>query len=125
MMMIGTKLNVSLALASPVTAGSAHLSEGTLSSPDPQYQIDNGQINAGGGEVFAFNNTLGTETSSNQAEDNRVGNVFTAVSGANLLTSIAWLPGFNETGAPLPTLTVTAALYTGAPGAGLTLVAVR
>jgi hypothetical protein len=129
-MMIRTKLNVSLALAgilglalaSPVTAGSAHLSGVTFSSPDPQYQIDNGQIDFGGGTILGFNNTLGTETTPNGAEDNWVGNVFTAVSGANLLTSIAWLPGFISDGTALPPLTVTAALYTGAPGAGLTLV---
>ena len=130
--MTRTKLIVGLALAAtvglaradPAKAGSIHLgvSGGTLSSPDPQYQIDNGQF-VSGGFVTGFNNTLGTETTSNQAEDNWVGNVFTARAGANFLTSISWLPGFNENGGALPTLSVTAAAVHRHPGAGLTLVA--
>jgi hypothetical protein len=121
-MIIRTKLNASLALvcilglamARPAQADSVRVS-GSVSG-DPVYQIDDGFINA------IFNNSLGTETTPNLNEDNWVGNVFTAVSGANVLKSIAWLPGSDAFGNPLPSLTITAALYTGAPGAGLTLV---
>jgi hypothetical protein len=121
-MMIRTKLNASLALAAILGLALARPAQaeavraGGSTSIDPVYQLDNGFVSA------IFNNSLGTETTPNLAEDNWVGNVFTAVSGANLLTSIAWLPGSDAAGNALPALTVTAALYTGAPGAGLTLV---
>ena len=64
------------------------------------YQIDNGQF------TDIFNNTLGTETTSNQAEDNWVGNVFTAVAGASFLQSISFQAGFAQTGveASIPAL---------------------
>jgi hypothetical protein len=114
---------VGLVLANPAKADTVLARGGAVLAADPVYQIDNGQFTTN------FNNTLGTETTSNQAEDNWVANVFTAKAGANLLTSISFLAGFAQIGdggldpSTLPSPFVTAALYTGAPGAGLTLVA--
>jgi autotransporter-associated beta strand protein len=75
------------------------------------YQIDNGTTAVG------FNNTLFSES-----EDNWVGNVFTAVAGSTVLSSISFQTYSALNATTLPSPFVTAALYTGAPGAGLTLV---
>ena len=90
---------------------------GTITNSLDTYQIDDNEI------VAAFNNTIGTETTSDQAEDCWVGNVFTSTSG-DTLQSISFYTGF---AGPLNASTlsdpnITAALYTGSPGAGLTLV---
>ena len=76
------------------------------------YQIDNGSVST------SFNNTLFSE-----AEDNWVGNVFTAGTEGTQLVSISFAAGDVLNSSTLPSANVTAALYTGAPGAGLTLVA--
>jgi hypothetical protein len=107
-----------LALINSAKAGSI-TGTGSAAVADPVYQIDNGNLSA------AFNNTLGTETNPTQAEDNWVGNVFTAVAGANFLKSISFqtasfVAPLNSSTLPFPF--ITAALYTGAPGAALTLV---
>lgn len=80
------------------------------------YQIDNGALATG------FNNTLGTETSFNQAEDNWVGNVFTAAAGGSRLDSITFETFSDLNASTLPSPFITAALYLGSPGSGLTLV---
>jgi VCBS repeat-containing protein len=87
------------------------------------YSIDNGHVR------FGFNNTLGTETTPNMAEDAWVGNVFTAIYTGTRLDSISFATpilsapytgSLNATTLPSPF--VTAALYTGSPGHNLTLV---
>ena len=77
------------------------------------YQIDNGTLG------FGFNNTIGSETSGNQAEDSWVGNVFTAAAGGTQLQSTSFFFGaqLNADLSGLPDQHVTAALYTGCPRA--------
>ena len=73
------------------------------------YQIDNGSLSS------YFNDTLGTESSSNQAEDNWVGNVFTTAAGGTQLQSISFFDTASTLdGTTLASPSVTAALYTGA-----------
>ena len=80
-----------------------------------EYVIDNGQ--AGG----QFNNTLGSESSPNQAEDNWVGNTFTSVAGGTHITGVSWLVGIQLGNLPSGT-TITAAGYLGSPATTLTYV---
>ena len=80
-------------------------------SPTTVYRIDNGT------PVGGFNNSLTTE-----AEDNWVGNVFTATAGATQLTSISFVNSSALNASTLPSPFITAALYTGSPAMGLTLV---
>ncbi len=68
------------------------------------YRIDNGVV------ASYFNNSFTTE-----AEDNWLGNVFTAAAGATQLTSVSFLAGETINASNLPSPYVTAALYTGAP----------
>jgi IPT/TIG domain len=76
------------------------------------YQIDNGSTG------LSFNNSLRFEP-----EDNWVGNVFTAATGGTQLLSVSFYDSNpNLNGSTLLSPFVTAALYTGAPGTGLTLV---
>ena len=97
---------------------------GTITNNLVEYQIDNGVAQQ------PFNDTLGTETTSNQAEDNWMGNVFTAAAGGTQLQSITFVTssinfsgtstGLNSGNLPNPN--ITAALYTGSPATGLSLV---
>ena len=96
---------------------------GTVTNNLHTYQIDDGVLDP---SVPGFNDTLGDETTPSLAEDNWNGNVFTAQAGGTQLQSVSFYagpngvtPGVSFTN-PSP---VTVALYTGAPGAGLTLVA--
>src|ERR1043165_5374813 len=86
---------------------------GTITNNLHLYQIDNGTV------AFAFNNTLFTE-----AEDDWVGNVFTATAGGTRLSSISFFynGGFGDPINNLPSPLATAALYLGSPDTGLTLV---
>ena len=90
---------------------------GTVTNSLYTYQIDNGTVS------YGFNDTLGTETTSDQAEDNWVGNVFTAAAGGTQLQSISFFDAASTLdGSTLSSPSITAALYTGSPGASLTLV---
>ena len=87
---------------------------GTVNNTLHNYQIDNGSVTA------AFNNTLYTED-----EDNWVANVFTAAPTGTVLQSASFYASFYGplNGTTLPNPDVSVALYTGAPGSDLTLVA--
>ena len=74
------------------------------------FQLDNNSI------FESFNNSL-----SGEAEDNWVGNVFTAGSTAQL-SSITFSSGAALNSTNLPNPFITAALYSGSPATGLTLV---
>lgn len=93
---------------------------GTVTNNLQTYTDDNGNL------AIAFNNSLGDESTGNQAEDNWVGNVFTATAGGTQLQSISlYYPalGYGDTDlSTLPDPNITAALYMGSPGTGLTLV---
>ena len=92
------------------TVGSLNGS-GTVANAVSVFQIDNGAIFSG------FNNSL----SSAPAEDNWVGNVFTATSPASL-NSISFRTNSALNATNLPSPFVTSALYMGSPATGLTLV---
>jgi hypothetical protein len=81
------------------------------------YQLDNGQTIQSNGSIYFSNNSSGTE-----AEDNWVGNVFTATAGATQLNSISFASYQPLSASNLPSPNVTVALYTGSPSTGLTLV---
>ncbi len=81
------------------------------------YQIDDGALANSSGTIFGFNNSLLGE-----AEDTWVGNVFTATAGATRIASVSFAAFTALNATTLPSPFVTAALYTGSPSTGLTLV---
>ena len=110
----GANINVDGTLnlsGSSITIGSL-TGSGTVTNNLLMYQIDNGIAD------YAFNNTLIDE-----AEDNWVGNVFTAATGGTVLNSITFktlASDLNNTTLPYPS--IQSALYMGSPSSTLTLV---